>query len=73
MLPAWYGGRTNLEQALREGGRTGAPGGRSLGWHRALVVAQLALCFVLLICAGLLARTFYLVQQNPSDSARMAC
>jgi predicted permease len=65
VLPAWYGGRTNLEEALREGGRTGAPGGRSLGWHRSLVVAQLALCFVLLICAGLLARTFYLVQRNP--------
>ena len=65
VLPAWYGGRTNLEEALREGGRTGAPGGHSLGWHRALVVGQLALCFVLLICAGLLARTFYLVQNNP--------
>ena len=65
VLPAWYGGRTNLEHALREGGRSGAPGGRSLGWHRALVVAQLALCFVLLTCAGLLARTFYLVQHNP--------
>lgn len=65
VLPAWYGGRTNLDEALREGGRTGAPGGSSLGWHRVLVVAQLALCFVLLICAGLLARTFYLVQQNP--------
>ncbi len=65
VLPAWYGGRTNLEEALREGGRTGAPGGHSLGWHRVLVVGQLALCFVLLICAGLLARTFYLVQHNP--------
>lgn len=65
VLPAWYGSRTNLEIALREGGRTGAPGGHSLGWHRALVVGQLALCFVLLICAGLLARTFYFVQQNP--------
>jgi predicted permease len=65
VLPAWHGGRTNLEEALREGGRTGAPGGQSLAWHRALVVGQLALCFVLLICAGLLARTFYLVQNNP--------
>jgi putative ABC transport system permease protein len=65
VLPAWYGGRTNIENALRDGGRTGAPGGRSVGWHRALVVAQLAVCFVLLTCAGLLARTFYLVQHNP--------
>ena len=65
VLPAWYGARTNLEEALREGGRTGAPGARSLGWHRTLVVAQIALCFVLLVCAGLLARTFYSVQHNP--------
>jgi predicted permease len=65
VLPAWYGARTNLEEALREGGRTGAPGARSIGWHRTLVVAQVALCFVLLVCAGLLARTFYSVQRNP--------
>ena len=65
LLPAWYGARTNLEEALREGGRTGAPGARSLGWHRTLVVAQIALCFVLLVCAGLLARTFHLLQRNP--------
>jgi predicted permease len=64
VLPAWYGGRGNLEEVLRDGGRTGAPASRSLGWHRVLVAGQLALCFVLLICAGLLARTFYLVQKN---------
>ena len=65
LLPAWYGARTNLEEALRDGGRTGSPGARSLGWHRTLVVAQIALCFVLLVCTGLLARTFYSVQHNP--------
>jgi predicted permease len=65
LLPAWYGARTNLEEALRESGRAGGPGARSIGWHRLLVVAQLALCFVLLVCAGLLGRTFYHLQQNP--------
>ena len=65
LLPAWHGARTNLEEALREGGRGDAPGGRSLGWHRLLVVAQVALCFVLLVCAGLLARTFHHLKQNP--------
>jgi predicted permease len=65
LLPAWHGARTNLEEALREGGRGDAPGGRSLGWHRLLVVAQVALCFVLLVCAGLLARTFHHLQQSP--------
>jgi putative ABC transport system permease protein len=65
LLPAWHGARTNLDAALREGGRGDSPGGRSLVWHRLLVVAQVALCFVLLVCAGLLARTFYHLQQNP--------
>lgn len=65
ILPAWYGARTNLDAALRESGRSEAPGHRSLLWHRALVVGQLALCFVLLVCAGLLARTFYRLQQDP--------
>jgi putative ABC transport system permease protein len=64
LLPAWYGARTNLEEALRDGGRGGGPGARSAGWHRVLVVCQLALCFVLLVCAGLLGRTFHLLQQN---------
>ncbi|MGH9309270.1 MAG: FtsX-like permease family protein [Vicinamibacterales bacterium] len=40
LLPAWHGARTNLEAALREGGRGESPGGRSLVWHRLLVVAQ---------------------------------
>jgi predicted permease len=65
LLPAWYGSRANIEEALRESGRAEAPSIRSLSWHRVLVVAQLALCFVLLVCAGLLARSFYLLQRNP--------
>ncbi len=65
LLPAWHGARTNLDEALREAGRGDVPGVRSLGWHRLLVVAQIALCFVLLVCAGLLARTFDHLRQNP--------
>jgi predicted permease len=64
LLPAWYGARTNLEEALRDSGRAGGPGVSSLGWHRVLVVAQLALCFVLLVCAGLLGRTFHQLRQH---------
>ena len=65
LLPAWYGSRTNLEHALRENGRSGGPGTRSLVWHRALVVVQLSLCFALVVSAGLLGRTFFLLQQQP--------
>jgi putative ABC transport system permease protein len=64
-LPAWYTSRTNLDEALRESGRSGGPGARSLGWHRMLVVVQLSLCFVLVVSAGLLGRTFFLLQQQP--------
>lgn len=64
VLPAWYGARTNLEESLRESGRTEAPGARSLAWHGGLVAVQVALCFVLLVCAGLLARTFHRLQQD---------
>ena len=65
VLPALHATRTNLEEALREGGRGDSPARKSLGWHRLLVIVQVALCFVLLVCAGLLARTFYYLQQNP--------
>jgi len=65
LLPAWYGSRTNLEHALRENGRSGGPGTRSLVWHRALVVVQLSLCFALVVSAGLLGRTFFRLQQQP--------
>jgi predicted permease len=65
LLPAWYGSRTNLDEALRESGRSGGPSARSLGWHRALVVVQLSLCFALVVSAGLLARTFFRLQQHP--------
>jgi predicted permease len=64
LLPAWYGSRTNLEEALRENGRSGGPGARSLGWHRALVVVQLSLCFALVVSAGLLGRAFFLLQRQ---------
>ena len=64
LVPTWLGARTNLEQALREGGRSGGPGGRTIAWHRGLVVAQIALCFALLVCAGLLARTFHQLQHT---------
>lgn len=49
--------RRNLTDALREGGR-GASGSRRSRLYAALVVASVALAFVLLVGAGLLARSF---------------
>jgi putative ABC transport system permease protein len=57
LVPAWQASRTNLTNALKEGGRTSAGRGR----HRlrsVLVAAEIALAVVLLAGASLMARGF---------------
>ena len=57
LAPAFRASRSDLESALREGGRDNADGsGRRL--RQVLVGAQLALAVVLLVGAGLLAKSF---------------
>ena len=62
LLPAWQATRTDAGVALKEQGRgaIGSPG--KMRWVRSLVSLQLALSLPLLVCAGLLARTFYNLQ-----------
>ena len=57
LVPAWRASRPDVAQVLRASGRTaGLIGG---GWLRnAVVVAEVALCFVLLIGSGLMFRSF---------------
>ena len=64
IFPAMQSARTDVQQALRESGRTGA--GRSTGMLRnALVVAELALSLVLLSGAALMGKSLYrLVHAN---------
>jgi predicted permease len=57
LLPSLQASRTNLADTLKAGGRSG---GASSGHHRfrnALVVAQVAVCMLLLACAGFFMRS----------------
>jgi len=57
LAPAFAALRTNANETLKEGGRTGSAGGHS--WLRgALVVGEIATAVVLLAAAGLLLRSF---------------
>ena len=57
-LSAWRGARGDIRQAMAQAQRTQAGAGASYRVRGALVVAQVALTLVLLIGAGLLARSF---------------
>lgn len=68
LAPAWHASRFNLQGTLKEAGR-GSTSGRA-GLRQGLVVAEVALTFVLLVGAGLLLLSFHrLVQVNPGFAA----
>lgn len=56
LAPAFHAARANLNDALKEGGRSGASGGSSHRLRNALVVAEVALALVLLASATLCIR-----------------
>jgi predicted permease len=62
-LPALRSARVEAGDALRAGGRTASAKG--LRAFEILVGCELALCLMLLVGAGLLARTFYNLKQAP--------
>jgi predicted permease len=62
MLPALRASRPNLSQTLRAGGRSpGLQSGKTL--RQAVVVAEVALSFVLLIGSGLMLRSFMALER----------
>src|SRR5262249_30311634 len=58
LAPAFHASRANLSDALKQAGARGVLGGRSGSLRGALVMAQIALSFVLVIGPGLLFRPF---------------
>src|SRR5262245_41256772 len=56
--PAWQASRLDLNEAIKQGGRTGAGAGRR-GVRRALVVVEFALALTLLAGGGLALRSFW--------------
>jgi predicted permease len=65
LAPALQAGQVNLNELLKEGGRSGA-GNRQRRLRDALVVVEVALALVLLVGAGLLVRSFWKLQQVDS-------
>ncbi|HJQ22322.1 MAG TPA: ABC transporter permease, partial [Blastocatellia bacterium] len=66
LAPALEASRTNLNETLKEGGRTAMSGGRSHHLRNLFVVAEVAMALLLLVGAGLLVKSFVRLQSvNP--------
>ena len=69
LVPAFQATRTDLQDCLRAGGRSGSSSRASGAFRASLVVGQFALSLVLLAGAGLLLRTFAALLATPSGMA----
>ncbi len=58
LAPAFAAVRTSVNEALKEGGRTGTAGGAHARLRSALVIGEIAIALVLLVASGLLLRSF---------------
>ncbi len=70
LAPAWQALRTDLNEALKESGRSASGGLGALRFRNLLVAAEVALSLVLLAGAGLMLRSFLrLLQVHPGFRA----
>jgi predicted permease len=66
VAPAVQASRADLNESLKEGGRSGAAGQAPHRLRGLLVIAEVSLALVALVCAGLLVRSFQATQRvNP--------
>src|SRR5204863_6782731 len=65
LYPAWHASKVDAIDSLRDGSK-GSSGAQSARLRGALVIAQIALTLVLLVCAGLVWKSFAaIVRVNP--------
>lgn len=58
LIPALAAARTEVNEVLKEGGRTGTAGSGHARLRSALVIAEIAVALLLLVASGLLLRSF---------------
>jgi putative ABC transport system permease protein len=63
MAPAWHTARTDLNESLKDCGRSSSGGRHSQRLRGLLVVSEVALALVAIVGAGLFARSFQLARQ----------
>ena len=63
LAPVWHSTRTNLNEALKAGGRSDSGRGGHSRLRSTLVIAEVALSLVLLVGAGLMVRSFIAMQR----------
>ena len=63
LVPAWHASKPDLHTALEQSGRTSGPGTSRLRFRQLLVVFQVSIAVMLVIGAGLLIKSFWLLQQ----------
>jgi putative ABC transport system permease protein len=63
LVPAVQASRTDVNQTLKESGRSGSSSAAARRARNVLVVLQISLAMVLLICATLVTKSFMLVQR----------
>jgi predicted permease len=64
LVPAMQAAKVRVNDALKEGGRGGSDSRRGRRWSSVFVIAQLALSVVLLVGAGLMWRSFYVLYRT---------